>query len=289
MSLRDILLAVAVAALWGFAFVPIRLGVEEMPPLLMTGLRFLFSAVPAILFIRPPKAPVALVVAFGFVLGVVKFGLLFTAMKLGMPAGLSSLVMQMQVFFTILLAALVARETPTRLQLVAAAVALSGVAVIALSKGRGAPLVPFLMMLFASFVWGVANMLARMAREADMLAFIVWSSLVSPLPLFALSLAFDGPAAVAGALTHPSWLGAASVLFLAFGATLFCFSVWTRLLKTYPAAVVTPFALLVPVFGFFSGWLFLGEAMAPSAILGSALVLAGLAVNVFGPRLYRRG
>ncbi|MCA0425013.1 MAG: EamA family transporter, partial [Proteobacteria bacterium] len=186
MTPRDILLAIAVAALWGFAFVPIRLGVGEMPPLVLTALRFFFSALPFAFFLKPPKAPAMIVIGFGAVLGIIKFGLLFTGMKLGMPAGLSSLIMQMQVFFTILLAALIARETPTRLQIIAIAVALGGVAIIAFSNDRGAPLLPFLMVLLASFFWGVANMLARRAGGADMLAFVVWASLVPPLPLIAL-------------------------------------------------------------------------------------------------------
>lgn len=288
MTPRDILLAIAVAALWGFAFVPIRLGVEEMPPLLLTALRFVFSAFPFVFFIRPPKAPIRVVIAFGLVLGVVKFGLLFTGMKLGMPAGLSSLIMQTQVFFTVLLAALLLRERPSRLQGVAIAVALCGVAVIAFSKERGAPLLPFAMVLLASFFWALANMLARRAEGADMLAFVVWASLVPPLPLLILSLWFDGTQAVLRPLLHPTWLAVGSVAFLALGATIFCFSVWTRLLNRYPAAVVTPFALLAPIFGFLSGWLFLDEPLPLPVFVGTVLVLAGLAVNVFGPRVLRR-
>lgn len=288
MTPRDILLAIAVAALWGFAFVPIRLGVEEMPPLVLTAMRFLFSAIPFVFFLKPPKAPVWVVVAFGFVLGVVKFGLLFMGMKLGMPVGLSSLVMQMQVFFTILLAALIAREMPTRLQLLAICVALTGIAIIAFSKSRGAPLVPFLMLLAASFVWGVANMLAKRAEGADMLSFVVWSSLVSPLPLLALSVWLDGWEAVTRPILHPTWLAIACIAFMSLGATIFCFSVWTRLLNRYHAAVVTPFALLVPIVGFFSGWLFLNEPLPLTVLIGTALVLTGLAINVFGPRLLAR-
>jgi len=285
---RDILLAIAVAALWGFAFVPIRLGVGEMPPLVLTALRFFFSALPFAFFLKPPKAPAMIVIGFGAVLGIIKFGLLFTGMKLGMPAGLSSLIMQMQVFFTILLAALIARETPTRLQIIAIAVALGGVAIIAFSNDRGAPLLPFLMVLLASFFWGVANMLARRAGGADMLAFVVWASLVPPLPLIALSLGFDGKEAVLRPLMHPTPLAAACVAFLALGATIFCFSIWTRLLNRYPAAVVTPFALLVPIFGFFSGWLVLNEPLPMPVLIGTIFVLLGLAINVFGPRLLQR-
>lgn len=288
MTPRDILLAVAVAACWGFAFVPIRVGVQEMPPLLLTALRFFFSAIPMVFFLPPPKAPVWVVVTFGFVLGVIKFGTLFVAMKLGMPAGLSSLMMQMQVFFTILLAALLLRERPTRLQVIATLVALSGVALIALSDGRGAPMGPFLMVLFASFVWGVANLLSKRAGGADMLSFIVWSSLVPPLPLLCLSLWLDGKDAVLAPLLHPTWLAAACVVYVSLVATIFCFSVWTRLLNRYPTAVVTPFALLVPIFGFFSGWLVLDESIPPAVFAGALLVLTGLAINVFGPRLLRK-
>ena len=259
-----------------------------MPPLVLTALRFFFSAVPAVFFLRPPRAPARLVIAFGLVLGLVKFGLLFTAMKLGMPVGLASLVMQMQVFFTILLAAVVVREMPTRLQLVATAIAIAGVAVIAFSNSRGAPLLPFLMALAASFVWGIANMLARAAKGADMLSFVAWSGLVSPLPLLALAAWLDGPGIVLNALLRPGWVPIASALFMAYGATLFCFSVWGRLLNRYPAAVVTPFALLVPVFGFLCGAVFMGETIPVPVMIGSALVLAGLAINVFGPRLLGR-
>lgn len=288
MTLRDIVLAVAVAACWGFAFVPIRLGVEELPPLLFTALRFFFSAVPAVFFLKPPKAPWRLVAGFGFVLGVVKFGLLFTAMKLGMPAGLSSLVMQMQVFFTVALAALVLRETPTRLQVIAMVVALSGVAVIAFSNGRGAPVLPFLMVLSAAFFWGIANLIAKQAEGADMLSFVVFASLVPPLPLALLSLMIEGPVAVTQSLASAGWLAAACVAFVSLVATLFCFSIWTRLLNRYPAAVVTPFALLIPFFGFLSGSVFLGESIPLPVLVGTALVMTGLCITIFGPRLVAR-
>jgi O-acetylserine/cysteine efflux transporter len=288
MTPRDIFLAVMIAAIWGYAFVVIRWGVEEMPPLLFTALRFAFSALPAMFFIKPPKTSAALVIAYGFFLGVVKFGLLFSAMKLGMPAGLSSLMMQLQVFFTIALAALLVGERPTRLHWIAGAIALAGVAVIGLSGSGGAPLLPFSMVIVAAFSWGVGNMLAKQAEGVDFLSFIVWASLVPPIPLTLLSLWLDGPDAVAAALLHPSWFGFFCVLFVAWAATLVGFSIWTRLLNAYPAAMVAPFALLVPVFGMVSGWLFLDERFTTGMAAGGALIMAGLAVNVFGPRIGRR-
>ena len=287
MTVRDVLLAITVAAIWGGNFVIMRMGVDEMPPLLLTALRFFFSAVPAIFFIPRPNAPAKLVIGYGLFLGVMQFGNLFTALKLGMPTGLASLVVQSQVFFTIALSALYFTERPTRLQWIAGALALTGIVVIALDSGAQAPLMPFLLVIVAAFGWGIANVIAKHARDADMLSFVVWSSLASPIPLLVLSLIFDGYDKVRDPLLHPTWTAAFCIFVQAVPATIFGFSVWSGLLNRYSAATVAPFALLIPIFGLASGWLFLDEHLfSPLVIIGSVLVLTALSLNVFGPRLF---
>lgn len=289
MTPRDISLAIAVAAIWGGNFVVMRMGVLEMPPLLLTALRFFFSAIPAIFFIPRPNAPVKLVIGYGLFLGVMQFGNLFTALKLGMPTGLASLVVQSQVFFTIAFSAMLFREWPTRLQWFAGMLAVAGIVTIGLDSGAQAPLLPFMLVIVAAFGWGIANVIGRYARDADMVSFIVWSSLASPLPLLALSLWFDGYDAVREPLLHPTWTAAFCIFVQAVPATIFGFSVWSGLLNRYSAATVAPFALLIPIFGLASGWLFLDEHLfSPLVITGSVLVMAALALNVFGPRLLAR-
>ncbi len=285
LSLRDLFLALLLVAIWGFNFVVIKVGVGEMPPLLLTALRFVFCLVPAIAFIPKPDVPWRVLIAFGLVLGVIKFGLLFLAMGAGMPAGLSSLLMQTQAFFTIGLAVLLLGERPHRWQIIGALVALVGIGLIALGKMEGASVGPFLMLIAAAFSWGAANLIAKKAGRVDMVAFIVWASLVPPLPLIALSLWIDGPDAVLRGLTQPGWIGLGAVAYLAYPVTLFGFALWNSLLSRYPAASVAPFSLLVPVFGLASATLVLGEAMPAGAWIGSALVFLGLALNVAGPRL----
>lgn len=279
---RDVLTALFVVVVLGSNFVAIKVGLEQVPPLLLTGLRFLFAAVPAVSLVRPPKAPARLVVAFGFALGVVQFGLLFVAIRLGMPAGLSSLVIQLQVFFTIALAYVLLGERPTRFQVLGGLVAAAGVAVIAVWKAQGATLLPLLLVVGAAMAWASANTIVKRAGRIDMLALMVWGSLVAPPPLFALSLVIEGPEAVLGALTHPTWRSVAAIAFLAYPTTLLAFALWNRLLSRYPAAAVTPFALLVPVAGIASTSFLLGEAFGTVELAGAALVLAGLALNVWG-------
>ncbi len=285
MLLAHSLLAVLVTVIWGLSFVVIKLGVGTMPPLLLCALRFLFAAVPAVFFVPRPKAPLGNVLAYGFFLGVAQFGLLFAAIALGMPASLASLVMQAQVFFTILFAGLVMNERPGLHQVLGGLIGFCGLVIIAVPRLSGSGAGPFLMTVAAAAAWGVANIVSKRAGRVDMLGYIVWSSLVAPLPLLALSLLLDGPGPVIAALSAmgPGTWGA--VAYLAYPTTVFAFGLWAYLLSRYPAATVTPFALLVPVAGILGSALVLGEAMRPIEAVGGAVIVAGLALNVFGGRI----
>jgi O-acetylserine/cysteine efflux transporter len=283
MSARDTLLAVVVTAVWGVCFVPIKWGVMEIPPLMFSAFRFFFAAIPAVFFIAPPRAPARLVIAYGLAIGVAQFGLLFLAIDLGMPVGLSSLVMQLHAFFTIFLAWLLMGETPTRAQLTGAAIALAGVGLIGSQRLGGAALIPFALTIISAFFWGVGNVIGKKAGQVDMLSFMVWSSLAAPLPLVGLSLIFEGQAGVEAVL-HPRWFAIGCALFLAYVATLFGFGVWGKLLARYPAALAAPFALLVPVFGMASAAMIFGEAVSPVEWMGAGLVLLGLGWNGLGGR-----
>ncbi len=288
MPLSHSLVALLVTAIWGLSFVVIKLGVGSTPPLLLAALRFLFAAVPAVFFVPRPKTDWKNVVAYGFFLGVAQFGLLFAAIAIGMPASLASVVMQAQVFFTILFAALFMGERPWPHQIVGGLVAAFGLVLIAWPRMTGGGAGPFLMTVVAAASWGVANIVSKRAGRVDMLGFIVWSSLVAPVPLLGLSLWLDGPAQVIDALTRIDGATLAAVAYLAYPTTIFAFGIWAYLLSRHPAATVTPFALFVPVAGILGSVLILGEAMHPIEAVGGAVIVVGLAFNVFGQRLMGR-
>lgn len=285
MPAAHIALALTVALIWGINFVVIKVGVESMPPLVLCALRFLFAAVPAVFVVKRPAVDWRLVAGFGFVLGVVKFGLLFTAIKLGMPAGLASLVLQLQAFFTVALALVFRGERPGRHQILGGGVALAGIGLIASARTGTDAVLPIMLTLAAALAWGVANILTKRAGRVDMLAFTVWASLVPPVPLLALALVLDGPQAVGQALAGIDLAGLGAIAYLAYPTTVVGFAIWSFLLARHPAAAVTPFALLVPVFGLASAALVLGERLSPVELAGAAIVLAGLVVNVFGKAL----
>ena len=159
---------------------------------------------------------------------------------------------------------------------------------IALERLDGAALVPLLMTVVAAVFWALGNTVSKRAGKIDMLGFVVWSSLIPPLPLLALSLLIEGPGAIPAAAANLTWLGGGSLLFMAWFATLFGFGTWSLLLSRYPAGLVAPFGLLIPISGIGASALLLGETISGLEIAGSGLVFLGLLLNVFGPRLLAR-
>jgi O-acetylserine/cysteine efflux transporter len=284
MPLRHVLLALLVVAIWGFNFVIIKLSVEALPPILAAGLRFVAAALPAVFFIRPPKAPWWLVVAFGLSFGFALYGFLNLSIAWGMSAGLSSLVLQTQAFFTMALAFVLLGERPNRFQIIGALIAFTGIGVIAVERLAATALLPLGMTLLAALSWGLANVLTKKAGRVNALAFTVWGSLAAPLPLIGLSLLVEGPQVVLGALAGFGWQEAGLIAFLAYPATLLGGGIWSWLLGRHPASTVAPFTLLVPITGLLSGYLVLGETVTPTEIGGAVLVIAGLVVTVWRGR-----
>ena len=278
LSVRDALLALAIVFVWGTNFVVIRLGLDALPPLFFATLRFCFVFIPAAFFLKRPNVPWANLAVYGVAIGLFQFGMLFIAMKGHISPGLASLVVQMQVFFTIGLAMLRSGEKLAAHRLAAFALALAGMGVIAAHNGQGATIGG--VVLVAAMGWAFGNTASREAGKVNMLAYVVWAALFSIPPLAALSLLTEGPAAIAAGVQHATWVTWAAVLWQAVGNTMFGYACWGWLLSRYPAATVAPMSLLVPIFGFGASALLLGEPLPLWKIGATALIMAGLAVNL---------
>lgn len=276
MSPRHLLLALALAAVWGVNFVVIEVGLDHFPPLFFCALRFLVAAVPAIFFLRGPGVPWRWVLLATGTLAVLQFSLVFIGMANGMPAGLSSLVLQAQAPFTLVFAVVLLKETLTRRQVLGLAIALGGLVLIALDLGDTSPLGAFLLLIGAAAAWGSGNIIVRRAAPPDMLRFMVWVSALAVLPLYVLSTVFEGPRRDWDALRTITWPAAGSVYYVGLLATVAGFGVWGWLIRTYSASVIAPFSLLVPVFGMSAAALVDGERLTPPRLLAALLIIAGV-------------
>ncbi|MFN3303017.1 MAG: EamA family transporter [Roseateles sp.] len=286
MPLRHFLLALAVVAIWGSNFVVIKFALHTLPPLLLAVLRFALALVPACFFLPRPAVGWRNLAGYGVLIGVGQFGLLYLAMRSQISPGLASLVVQTQVFFTLLLAVRIRREKVLPAQWLGLALAAAGIAVIGAHVDGTTTALGVAMVLAAAFCWAGANLLTQRAGRIDMLAYVVWSSAFAVPPLLVLALLVDGPERIDAGLAAAGAGTWAAVLWQALGNTLFGYGVWSWLLARHPAGRIVPMALLVPVFGMGSASLLLGEPLPGWKLAAATLVLAGLAINLFGARLW---
>ena len=288
LSLPRLMLAVAIVAVWGTNFVVIRMGLNHLPPLLFAALRFTGVFLPAALFIKRPKVSWRDLALYGGFIGAGQFGLMFMAIRSDITPGLASLVIQIQVFFTVGLAMRTHGERVRPYQMISLGLAAAGLVLIAARAGGAATPLGLALILGASLCWAIGNTVARRSPDADMLAYVVWGSLFSMLPLYAMSLIFEGWDAIRDGVMRADAATWAAVAWQSVGNSLFGYAAWGWLLARHPAGVVAPMALLVPVFGMGASALFLGEPLQFWKLLAAALVLGGLAFNLLWPRVRGR-
>ena len=262
MRLRHLLLALGIVFIWGVNFAIIKLGLRQVSPLALGVARFVLAAFPWVFFIPRPKVPLRLIALYGLLIFAMQFGFLFTGMKLGMSAGLSSLILQLQVFFTIGLSVLLLGERPTIWQLAGALLAFAGVGVVAFNVGGDVSVIGLVLLVAAAASWGGGNIVSKrisqLSTTPNVLGLVVWGSL--------------------------DWVSVGSIAYIVYLSTLLGFAVWASLLAQYPVSTVAPFTLLVPVFGFLGSAVLLGEPLQGWKLGASSLVIAGLCINLFGSR-----
>ncbi|MGJ0430936.1 EamA family transporter [Methylobacter sp.] len=288
MHLRHIALAILIIAIWGFNFVVIKVGLKELPPILLCAVRFFLAAFPAVFFIRRPAVSFYKVMVFALVMFVFQFTLLFSGMNAGTTAGLASLVLQVHVFFTVALAVVFLAEQPSVWQVIGALTSFSGIGLVAANTGGEIPVLGLVLIVAAAASWGIGNLISKKLGKVDMLALVVWGSLVAWPPLLLLSYLLEQGSWSPDGISHLSWLTVGAVGYLVYPSTLLGFAAWSWLLSHYPAATVAPFTLLVPVFGFTSSALVLGEPIHQWKIAAAVLIIAGLCINLTGARIAMR-
>ncbi|MFJ2835586.1 EamA family transporter [Nocardia sp. NPDC087230] len=284
MTTRDRLLGLTVVVLWGLNFLAIRIGLDHFPPFFFAALRFAVIAIPVLVFIPRPAVRVRWLLLYGTGFGILQFAFLFTAMRIGMPTGLASLVLQSSAPFTVVLGAVLLRERLRPVQVAGLAVAVLGMIVIGADRLAHATLLPVLLTLAGGLGWAFGNIGARQAGADspgfDPLHLTLWMSVIPVLPLLALSMAVEGPdtgfRALGGAVSSTAGLPAlAALAYIAILATVCGSGLWTYLMSRYPAGTVAPLSLLVPVVGIGAAWVALDEQPSVTALVGGAIVIAG--------------
>jgi O-acetylserine/cysteine efflux transporter len=281
MSKSHQLLAFFVTLIWGTNFVFIKYGLDELPPFLFAAIRFFLVAFHLVFFMKRPKAGWGLIAAYGLLIGFGQFGVLFYAMQNDISPGLASLVVQTQIFFSIIFAIFMFKETIKPAQWIALLISFSGIALIGSKVDDNTTLLGLVLVLIAAMSWAMGNMVIKKAGKVDIIAFLAYSSLFTVPVLFAMSLYFEGWTLMKSSIQSASMTSVYVVLWQTIGNTLIGYGIWNYLISRYNASVVTPWALLVPVSGMMASYLMLGEPMPIWKIIAALLILTGLALNIY--------
>ncbi len=281
----DVFLAILVALIWGLNFVAIKIGLNEFPPFLLSGLRFLFAAFPAVLIVKRNKTPWKYIVAIGVSVGIVMFSLLFIGMEAGLSTGLTSLVLQIQAPFTLLISAIYLKDKPSRIQLSGVLLAFTGILLLAVSNESTISTLGLLLVILSGLSWAISNIIMKKAGKINMLSLIVWMSLIPPIPLLMISFFFETNQLEV--LSNLSAKGIGAILYMSLFSTILAYGLWAKLLKDYKPNIVAPFSLLIPIFGIYSSIILLGEKMSLTEVISSVIVFAGLVSVVFGERIIK--
>lgn len=291
MKRKDFILALLVVIVWGVNFTVIKMGLSGLPSMLLVALRYFLTAIPAIFFIKAPKIHFKYVFFYGFTVGVVQFGCLFYAMQIGMPAGLASILLQLQAFISPFLAFLFFKEKLKIRQIIGFFIAAIGLSFIATASGidgiTNIPIIALPLTILSATAWSFSNIIARISsnkaaargEHLDMLSLVVWSSLIPPLPLLLIAFLLDTPQTLLHAMSDLNVLSLFSGIYLAYGATIFGYGVWNKLIVKYPLGKVAPLSLLVPVTGLLSARIVLLEKLSKMQWIGALVILIGLIIS----------
>jgi O-acetylserine/cysteine efflux transporter len=283
MTFRDIFLAVLVAVIWGLAFVASRLALDELPPTLMTTMRFAIAAVPC-LFVRKPDVSWPLLIAISATLFLGQFLAQAFGIAHGVPVGLASVIVQSQALFTVAFAVVAFGEVPTRTQIIGIGVAALGLLMICGTVGYDFSVAAFAVLMICPISFAVGNLLLRRARDVPMFDLFAWLCLASAVPLLALTLITDGPQLAWHSLLNMSPTGVISILAIGAVSTSIAYWLWGRLLRDHTAAQVVPFALLVPFVGAAASSIVFGERFGPLRLAGMITVVVGIAIMLLSKR-----
>ncbi len=280
LSLKHLALVLITVLVWGTNFIAIYVGLQYFPPFLFCAIRFALSAFPLVFFLPKPQAPLKFILGYAVFNFAVQFGLLFTGIYLGLSPGLSSLLLQVQVFFSIGLAYLFFQEKPGLLKIFGSLISFIGIGVVAHNLNGGATLTGLVLTLLAALSWASGNMFTKKVNARSPLALVVWGNLIA-FPFMAVaSLLVDGPSGIESSFQNISLPAVGAVAFVVYLSTHVGYGIWGYLLKLYSTSVVVPFTLLIPVVGFLSSALFLGEDLPSWKLWASFFILLGLIVNL---------
>lgn len=288
MKQNDFLLALFITFIWGVNFSVIKLGLIDLDPFILSGMRFLLCALPLVFFIKRPKVHIKYLISYGLLFGVGLWGIVSLGIYFGISAGMASLVLQMSAFLTVILGAVILNETIDLSKKIAFAIALFGLVLIISVTDGSVTTLGLILVLIAAVSLSLTNIIVKKAQTKNLFSFMVWSSLFSPIPLFVLAYLTNGEIVFTNFFENLTNTAIFSILFQVYPTTLLGYWIWNTLIHKYPVSSVAPLSLLIPIFGIAGSYFIFDEKIGLIKIVASFLIIFALAINTFGKRFLEK-
>lgn len=279
MSLKHKLMAVAVVVCWALNMILVKHGLDEIPPMLMSALRFMLVAVLVVPFTRLSREQMPWVLAVSVTFGLFHFGVLFLALSMA-EAGTASILVQLGAPIATVLASLIFHERLGPMRIAGIGLSVLGIAIIAAGPTIPAPL-PFTLLIVSATGWAVTNLIVKSAPSIRPLTMMGWSSMFAVPQLLVLSWLFEGDRW--SQVAHAGVAGWSSVVYSAVMSSIIAYGAWYWLLQRHSVNRVVPFSMLNPLLTVIFGIVLLGDVPAPVKIVGTLVMLAGVALILRTP------
>jgi drug/metabolite transporter (DMT)-like permease len=289
-----ILLAFAIIYLvWGSTFLAIRVGVHEVPPFLLAGLRFLAAGVILYAWMRatgipsPTSRQWAGATGLGAIIFLLDYGCLFWAEQ-RVPSGIAAVILaSIPVFMTLLeIIFLRTQRLTVRLSL-ALLIGIAGVAVL-MNRSLGLGEVPIdrggaMALIFGSFTWSVAAILTRNIPLPESKPMSAAAQMIAGGAQLLILAAATGEFARfrPHSVSRIAWL---ALIYLIVAGSIVGFTAYVWLLHYESPTRVGTYAYVNPVVAVFLGYFVGGEALGRRTVLGTLLILASVITITTTPK-----
>lgn len=285
---NDRALAVAafltVCVVWGTTYLAIRVAVETIPPVLLTGVRYTIAAIGLLTISRlrgeripsDPRTIARIAIVALLLIGVGNLGVVWA--EQWVPSGIAALLVASAPFWATILEAL--RKGGERIRFrrtIGMVIGFAGVALLVTPRGAGR-------FFDAHFVMGaIAIQIAAIAWQGGSLYSKLTVNDVPPLMSTALQaliagivLDIIGLAIGEGPRFHPSPRSLIALLYLAIVGTMLGYSAYMYALARLRITTTSLYTYINPIVAVILGWLVLGERLTPISFAGIGIILGGM-------------
>ncbi|MGB1176166.1 MAG: DMT family transporter [Candidatus Puniceispirillaceae bacterium] len=281
MTPLHLLIALLVPLTWGFGFVLAKAGLDHFSPLLLMGMRFLIAALILVWFVPIPRGHWRMLTVIALTSATLQYGLTFSGLA-RMDATPAILLVQSEVVFGSVIAALMLREWPTRRQMFGMAVSIGGIVTIVGAPSLKGQMVGACLVMSGCLFWAFGQVLVRRLGDAlNGFQLTAWIGMIAAPQMLLASVFIEGnPLPVLATASASDWL---AVAYLGVVMTVFGYSAWYFILARYPVPMAMPVLLLLPVSTILGAISFLGERPGAHVMFGGLIVIGGVAAVIVEP------